>query len=387
VPESGFGRVPQPGKAQADRPLVGTLEEGGVIDPDVLWSCTNCGACVNQCPVDIEHVDHIMDMRRYQVMIESSFPSEAGVMMRNLENQSNPWGVSQRVRLEWTEGLPFDVRVVEDEIPEDVEWLFWVGCAGAIDDRGKKVSRAFAELLDVAGVSFAVLGSSEGCTGDPARRIGNEYLFQELAKANIETLDGVKARKIVATCPHCFNALANEYPALGGNYEVVHHTQLLARLVSEGKLTPVTPVEQKVTYHDPCFLGRHNKVYTPPREILNAIPGLSSQEMHRCKDRGFCCGAGGSRMWLEENIGKRINVERAEEAIGTDADVVTTACPFCIVMLTDAVTAKKQSGEAKESLEVLDVAQVLVRSMAPRQLAAVGGDSGPGTTDGQAPQV
>lgn len=366
VPESGFARVAEPGKAQAERPLVGTAEEGGVIDPDVLWSCTNCGACVEQCPVDIEHVDHIVDMRRYQVMIESAFPSEAGVMLRNLENNGNPWGVSPRSRSEWTDGLPFEVKIIGEgeQIPEDVEYLFWVGCAGAIEDRAKKVSRAFAELLDMAGVKFAILGSQESCTGDPARRLGNEYLFQEMAKANIELLNETGVKKIVATCPHCFNSLAKEYSSLGGNYEVVHHTQLLGKLVEEKKLVPITPIESSVTYHDPCFLGRHNKVYTPPREILEAIPGLRGQEMHRCKDRGFCCGAGGARMWMEEKIGTRINANRVEEALGLDPDVVSTACPFCIVMLSDAVTEQKLAGTAKESVEVLDVSQLLARSLA-----------------------
>ncbi|ABW09705.1 protein of unknown function DUF224 cysteine-rich region domain protein [Parafrankia sp. EAN1pec] len=365
VPESGFGRVPEPGQPQVDRPLVGTAEEGGVIDPDVLWSCTNCGACVEQCPVDIEHVDHIVDMRRYQVMIESAFPSEAGVMLRNLENNGNPWGVSPRSRTEWTDGLPFEVRILDEgeQIPDEVEYLYWVGCAGAIEDRAKKVARSFAELLHTAGVEFAILGSQESCTGDPARRLGNEYLYQEMAKANIELLNETGVKKIVATCPHCFNSLAREYSSLGGTFEVVHHTQLLGKLVEERKLVPITPIDSSVTYHDPCFLGRHNKVYTPPREILEAIPGIRGQEMHRCKDRGFCCGAGGARMWMEEKIGKRVNVDRMEEALGLDPDVVSTACPFCIVMLSDAVTEKKLAGEAKESVEVLDVSQLLARSL------------------------
>ncbi|MCK9929277.1 heterodisulfide reductase-related iron-sulfur binding cluster [Frankia sp. Mgl5] len=365
VPESGFGRVPEPGQPQVDRPLVGTAEEGGVIDPDVLWSCTNCGACVEQCPVDIEHVDHIVDMRRYQVMIESAFPSEAGVMLRNLENNGNPWGVSPRSRTEWTDGLPFEVRILDEgeRIPDEVEYLYWVGCAGAIEDRAKKVARSFAELLHTAGVEFAILGSQESCTGDPARRLGNEYLYQEMAKANIELLNETGVKKIVATCPHCFNSLAREYSSLGGTFEVVHHTQLLGKLVEERKLVPITPIDSSVTYHDPCFLGRHNKVYTPPREILEAIPGIRGQEMHRCKERGFCCGAGGARMWMEEKIGKRVNVDRMEEALGLDPDVVSTACPFCIVMLSDAVTEKKLAGEAKESVEVLDVSQLLARSL------------------------
>jgi Fe-S oxidoreductase len=374
VPESGFWRVPEPGAPQAARPLVGTAEEGGVIDPDVLWSCTTCGACVEQCPVDIEHVDHIVDMRRYQVLVESSFPSEAGVMLRNIENKGNPWGLSERAREEWTDGLDFDVRRVEagEPIPADVEYLFWVGCAGALEDRSKKVTRAFAELLHAAGVEFAILGSGETCTGDPARRLGNEFLFQMQAMQNVETLNSIGARKIVATCPHCFNTLANEYPQSGGTYEVVHHTQLLGRLVAEGRLTPVKPLDQLVTYHDPCYLGRHNKVYTPPREVLSTVPGLRQQEMHRCKERSFCCGAGGARMWMEERIGKRINVERVDEALSLDPDVVSTACPYCMVMLSDAVTAKKQSGEAREDVEVLDVAQILRRSLASPAAAVAG---------------
>jgi Fe-S oxidoreductase len=350
-------------RAEAERPLVGTYEQGGVIDPDVLWSCTTCGACVEQCPVDIEHVDTILDMRRYQVLIESSFPSEAGVMLRNLEQQGNPWGLSPNARNDWMADLPFPVRVAEGKVPDDVEWLFWVGCAGALEDRSRKVTRAVAELLHTAGVSFAVLGSQEGCTGDPARRLGNEYLFTELGKANVATLNSKNARKIVATCPHCFNTIANEYPQLGGHYEVVHHTQLLGRLIDEGRLVPATRVDADVTYHDPCYLGRHNQVYTPPREVLGAIAGLKSTEMHRCKERGFCCGAGGARMWMEERIGKQVNVERTEEALATGADIVGTACPYCMVMLSDAVQAKKSDGTAGEHVEVLDVAQILARSM------------------------
>jgi Fe-S oxidoreductase len=379
--------------AEAERPLVGTAEEGGIIDPDVLWSCTTCGACVEQCPVDIEHVDHILDMRRYQVLIESAFPSEAGVMLKNLENKGNPWGMNDSARLEWTEGLPFEVRVVEDTIPDEVEYLYWVGCAGALEDRSKKTTKAFAELLHTAGVEFAILGGAEACSGDPARRLGNEFVFQMLAQQNVETLNeafGERAsKKIVATCPHCFNTLANEYGDLGGHYEVVHHTQLLGRLVDEGRLVPVTPVDEKVTYHDPCYLGRHNRVYTPPREVLAAIPGLRSQEMHRCKERGFCCGAGGARMWMEEKIGKQINVERTEEALSLDPDLVSTACPFCMVMLSDAMTAKKQEGKAREEVQVLDVSQILARSLVaapePAKVPAgvgAGGGSGDGFANG-----
>jgi Fe-S oxidoreductase len=355
--------LPEDVLKEAGRPLVGGADVNGVIDPDVLWSCTNCGACVEQCPVDIEHIDHIVDMRRYQVMIESAFPSEAGVMLKNLENKGNPWGMSETKRLDWVEELDFEVPVVEDKLADDVEYLFWVGCAGALEDRAKKTTKAIAELLHIAGVKFAVLGPAEACTGDPARRLGMEFVFQMLAQQNVETLNEAGVKKIVASCPHCFNTLSNEYPQLGGHYEVVHHTQLLSHLVDVGKLTPVTPIEEKITYHDPCFLGRHNKVYAQPRDIMEKVPGVTTQEMHRCKERGFCCGAGGARMWMEERIGKRINTERVDEALETDPDTVSTACPFCLVMLGDAINEKKNSDAAKESLEVVDVAQLLIKSV------------------------
>ena len=355
--------LPDAVKAEAGRPLVGDESVNGVIHPDVIWSCTNCGACVEECPVDIEHIDHITDMRRYQVLIESAFPTEASTMLKNLENKGDPWGMGESRRLDWAEGLDFEVPVVDGPLGEDVEYLFWVGCAGALEDRARRTTRAIAELLHTAGVSFAVLGPGETCTGDPARRLGNEFVFSMLAQQNIETLNEVKPRKVVASCPHCFNALANEYPQLGGNYEVMHHTQLLARLLAEGRLTPVTPVEEKITYHDPCFLGRHNRVFTAPREIMEHVPGVRAQEMHRCRERGFCCGAGGARMWMEERIGKRINTERIEEALGTNPDTISTGCPYCLVMLGDAVSAKKSSGEAGQALEVVDVAQLLARSV------------------------
>ena len=318
-------KLPDDVKKEAERPLVG--KDGGVIDPDVIWSCTNCGACVEECPVDIEHIDHIDGMRRHQVLIESAFPVEAAGMLRNLENKGDPWGMGEMRRAEWITELDFEIPVVDGTIDPEIEYLFWVGCAGALEDRAKKTTKAIATLLHTAGVKFAVLGPAETCTGDPARRIGNEFVFSMLAQQNVETLNEAGAKKVVASCPHCFNTISREYPQLGGNYEVIHHTQLLARLVAEGRLQPVTAVEEKLTYHDPCFLGRHNKVYTPPREILDAVPGVEATEMHRCKERGFCCGAGGARMWMEERIGKRINTERIEEALALDPDTISTACP------------------------------------------------------------
>jgi Fe-S oxidoreductase len=358
--ESERENLPQDVLALAAKPLVG---EDGVISPDVLWSCTNCGACVQECPVDIEHIDHIDGMRRHQVLVESAFPTEAQTMLRNLENRGNPWGLPEMKRAEWMTELDFEVPVVDGVIPDEIEYLFWVGCAGSLEDRAKKTTKAIATLLHQAGVKFAVLGPAETCTGDPARRLGNEFVYSMLAQQNVETLNEAGVKKVIASCPHCFNTISREYPQLGGNYEVIHHTQLLASLVADGRLTPVTPIDEKLTYHDPCFLGRHNKVFTPPREILDAVPGVKAEEMHRCKERGFCCGAGGARMWMEERIGKRINTERVEEALALDPDTISTACPYCMVMLGDAVNAKKASGEAKESLEVIDVAQLLVRSV------------------------
>ena len=343
--------------AEAERPLIGTAEENGIIDPDVLWSCTTCGACVEQCPVDIEHVDHIVDMRRYQVLIESSFPSEAGVMLRNLENKGNPWGAPPNTREDWTKGLDFEVPRVGEK--EDFEYLFWVGCAGAFEDRAKKTTRAVAKLLHEAGVDYAILGEGETCTGDPARRIGNEFIFQMLAQQNVETLQEAKVKKIVATCPHCFNTLGNEYEQLGLKVEVVHHTQLLAHLVATGKLTPVEKIAGDVTYHDPCYLGRHNRVFDAPREVLGSAIGTAIKEMPRNQERSFCCGAGGARMWMEEKIGKRINIERTEEALSTGAKTIAVGCPFCYTMIGDGVTAKAQ----QDDVEVVDVATVLLRSL------------------------
>jgi Fe-S oxidoreductase len=334
-----------------------------VFSDEFIWSCVTCGACVYECPVDIEHVDAIVDMRRHQVMMESRFPQEAGVMLRNLENSANPWGAPANARLDWAKGMEDDLVVVGERMPLDAEYLYWVGCAGAFDDRAKKAVRAFAELMTKAGVSFAVLGPQEACTGDPARRMGNEYLFQEMAKANIALLKEKRVRKIVASCPHCFNTIRREYPDFEGSFEVLHHTELLERLVAEGRLTPDVPVDAKVTYHDPCYLARHNDVMDEPRHLLDAVPGVSSTEMHRCRRKTFCCGAGGARMWMEEPVGKRINIERIEEALSTNPDIVSTGCPYCMIMLDDAVKDKVQRGEATEDVKVLDVAQVLRRSI------------------------
>jgi Fe-S oxidoreductase len=349
------------------RPLVGSTEnDGAVIDEDVLWSCTMCGACVNQCPVDIEHIDHIVDMRRNRVMIESEFPSELAGLFKNVENKGNPWGMNASQRNAWIEEVGFEVRVFgadgADSIPEDVDYLFWVGCAGALEDRAKKTTKAVAELLHLAGVQFMVLGEGETCTGDPARRAGNEFLFQMQAMQNVEMLNEIKAKKIVVTCPHCLNTLGREYPQVGGHYEVVHHSQLLASLVKDGRLTPVSPVEGTVTYHDPCYLGRHNKVYTPPRELLGALPGLEVREMEKSADRSFCCGAGGARMWMEEKIGSRINLTRTDQALETGASTIAVACPFCSVMINDGVTQRSQGADTAVA-EVADIATLLLSSV------------------------
>ncbi len=323
-----------------------------VVEDEVIWDCTTCGACVYECPVDIEHVDHIIDMRRNLIMAESRFPQEAGVLLRNLESSSNPWGADQSTRADWAKGL--GVRIMEDG--QAPEYLYWVGCASSFDDRAKKIAEAVAALLQKAQVPFAILGPRELCNGDPARRIGNEYLYQELARKNVETLNGSGVRKIVVNCPHCFNTLKNEYPDFGGDYEVIHHTELFARLMKDGRLRPSTEVNEVLTYHDPCYLGRHNDVYDEPRDVLEQIPGLTSREMPRHRERGFCCGAGGSRMWMEERLGKRVNMERTEEAISTGADSMGVACPYCLIMLDDGAKAK---GEA---IKVVDVANVVAQA-------------------------
>ncbi|MCD4548875.1 (Fe-S)-binding protein [Schaalia sp. lx-260] len=332
------------GVADVQAPLV-----PNVISEEALWDCTMCGACVEQCPVDIEHIDHIIDLRRHQVLMEAAFPKELGRAFRGMESKANPYNQPARKRMEWAKNLDFEVPVIgiDVESAEDVDWVFWVGCAGAFDDRGRATSAAIAELLHVAGVSFAVLGQAESCTGDPARRAGNEPLFQMLAAAAIETLHDAHVTKIVVSCAHCFNTIAGEFPQLGGRFEVVHHTQLLNRLVREGLLVPVAPTSDedassepvRVTYHDPCFLGRHNQIYEAPRELVSSLPGVDMVEMPRNRDRAMCCGAGGAHAWFEESRGTRIADARIVEAQETGADIVATACPFCSQMLGSATGA------------------------------------------------
>jgi Fe-S oxidoreductase len=379
--EQARAALPDEQRAAAELSLVGTDGTDGVIDPDVLWSCTTCGACVEECPVDIEHVDHIVDMRRHQVLVEGQFPESANPLLRNLEHAGDPWGTGSGARMEWAASLPFEVPVAGADgtgrIPDDVDYLFWVGCAGALDDNAQRTTRAVAQLLHDAGVSFMVLGEAETCTGDPARRLGHEFLFQMLAKQNVETLNTAGARKIVATCAHCFNTLANEYPQLGGHYEVVHHTQLLARLVADGEIRPVLPVDATITYHDACYLGRHNRVFAPPRDILDAIPGARVAEMPRNKEQSFCCGAGGARMWVDETIGQRINENRTDEALSLAPDIVTAACPFCIVMLTDGVKLRQQQGQAPEAVEVIDISELLQRSISSQDPPSTPSEEGP----------
>jgi len=337
--------------------------ENAPISLDVLWSCTSCGACVEECPVDIEHVDHIVNMRRFQVLVESEFPSELGGTFRNLEKAGNPWGANKADRESWIAECDFPVRVVSGELPEEVEYLFWVGCAGAYEERAKKTTKAVAELLHMAGVNFAVLGKRETCTGDPARRSGNEFLYQILSQENIATFNetfGGRSKgkkKVVVTCPHCFTTIGRDYAQSGFELEMLHHTQLLNTLIKEGRLKPSPhKSEKKMTYHDPCYLGRHNQIYAPPRELLEAS-GCDVEEMPRNKERSFCCGGGGGRMWMEEKLGTRINLNRVDEAIETGAAEVAVACPFCRIMVGDGMVARQSD------VEVLDVAQVLLRSV------------------------
>lgn len=344
----------------ADRPAEVDVRKlvDGYVTEDELWACTTCMACVQECPVMIEHVDAIVDMRRYLVLNESRFPRELQGTFQNLERNFTPWAFSHSSRADWAEGL--DIPRLADH--PDAEILFWVGCAGSYDARYRKVARAFATIMKQAGVNFAILGTEEKCTGDPARRAGNEYLAQMLMTENVATLNNRRVKTIVTTCPHCFNTLKNEYPQFGGTYEVIHHTDFIMRLIDEGKLRLSKEKRAAITYHDSCYLGRYNGIYDQPRRALDAVPGLELREMKRSRDRGFCCGAGGARMFMEETIGKRVNIERTEEALALKPDIVGTACPFCMTMLTDGV----KSAEASERVKVMDIAELVAEAMEER---------------------
>jgi len=348
-----------------ERPLI-----GGAIAEETLWACTMCGACMDQCPVFIEHVPKIAEMRRHLVLDESRMPHEAETALRAIENVANPYGISHQRRTDWAIGL--DVPTLADR--PDAEYVYWVGCAVAFDERSRSIATSLVAILRTAQVDFAVLGSEERCTGDPARRIGNEYLFQERARQNIEILNGHRVRKIVTSCPHCFNTLANEYPDLGGHYQVIHHTELIDGLIKAGRIVLERPLDETVTYHDSCYLGRWNGVYAPPRDILERIPGVRVVEMGRSRREGMCCGAGGGRMWMEEGA-PRVNHRRLDQALETAATRVATACPFCLAMFDEGIAAQG----AQDRVAVDDVAVYVARSM---RRVGEGGASGaaPGTS-------
>ncbi len=335
---------------------------GGVITREELWACTTCGACVANCPVFIEHVDTIVDMRRYLALMEADFSPEVSRTFRNMENNSNPWGISSSYRADWAEGL--DIPLMS-ELSEAPDYLFWVGCAGSFDDRQKKVTKAFASILREADISFAILGPEEACTGDPARRIGNEYLYWMLATQNIETLNNYGVTKIVTTCPHCFHTIGKEYPQLGGDYEVVHHTEFLADLIGSGRIKVNQAANQKITYHDSCYISRWDDSYENPRKVLDAIPGVERQEMDLNRRQAFCCGAGGGRMWMEEDLGKRVNVERTDQALATSPDAIAVNCPFCMTMFDDGL---KHRGAG--NVRLVDLAELISENMVTKKKAA-----------------
>jgi Fe-S oxidoreductase len=357
--ESGDPAVP----ATVTTPIDLKVKSSSVFDritPEELWACTSCKACDEICPVNIEILDKILDMRRYLALMASDFPSELGKAYVAMENSSNPWGASQEDRMKWSEDLEFDVPLLDETNKEEVEYLYWIGCAGAFDDRNVPVTKAVATLLKRANVSYAVLGTKEVCTGDSARRTGNEFVFQQLAIQNIETMNNLDVKKVITQCPHCFNTIANEYPQLGGNFEVIHHSQLLTELVQSGKIEVGTSEEPHViTYHDSCYLGRHNDIYTAPREIVGSIGGIEIREMKRQGTNSFCCGAGGGRMWMEEATGKKVNIERVEEAIETGANEVAVACPFCYIMMDDGM---KELGQG-DNVRVRDVSLILLDNL------------------------
>ncbi len=333
--------VPAPGKAMV----------GEVINLHELWDCTNCMYCMEHCSSSIEHIPKIVNMRQYKVLTEADFAPELQLTFRNMENNSNPWGVGSHMRADWAKDL--GVKTLAED--SNVEYLFYVGCAGSFDDRGKKVSAAFAKILQTAGVSFGILGTEEGCCGDSAMRGGNEYLSQTLMQTNIEIMNGYGVKKIICTCPHGYNTLKKDYPHFGGNYEVYHHTEIIAQLLAAGKIKLKKPVDGLFTYHDSCFLGRYNTIYDQPRTILAAVPGMKLAEMDRTLDKSFCCGAGGGRMWMEEHDGERINNMRTDQAIATRADTIAVACPFCLTMMTDGLKARG----VEEKIASIDIAEVV----------------------------
>jgi len=332
------------------RPMV-----GGVIGEDVIWSCTTCGGCHQECPVFIEPIPKIVNMRRFLVMEEARFPETMQAAMRGMETRGHPYQGAVPSRTSWAKGLGVPLMAERGT----AEYLYWVGCAAAFDDRTQKVARALVQVLKAAGVDFAILGEEERCTGDVARRIGHEFLFQMQAQANIQTLNGYGVKKIITACPHCFNTLQNEYGQFGGHYQVIHHTVFIRDLLRQGRVKPKTPMGRTVAYHDSCYLGRHNGIFDAPREILRFLPGVQAREMERSGEKGFCCGAGGGMMWLEERIGKRVNVERTEEALRVKAGVVGTACPFCLSMFEDGIRAK----DATEQLKPMDLAELVAYSL------------------------
>jgi Fe-S oxidoreductase len=334
---------------------------GGWLSEDAIWACTTCGYCTSACPVFIiPAVDKIIEMRRHLVLEKTEFPKEMQTAFRGMETNGNPWGIAAASRADWAKDLPVVTMAQAGE--RAIEVLFWVGCAGSYEDRAKRVSRSLVEILNAAGVSFAILGTEETCNGDSARRMGNEYLFQTLAQQNIETLNGYGVKSIVTNCPHCFNCLKNEYAPLGGNYEVMHGSELVSRLITEGRVRMETPIDQTISFHDPCYLGRYNGVYDAPRRILESIPGLKLQELPRSRERGLCCGAGGGRMWMEEKLGTRINQTRMKEIAEANTDAVGVSCPFCMVMIGNA---KETSSEPHAPFDVLELARCSM-TVAPR---------------------
>ena len=367
-----FGLDDRLAPATLARPLV-----DAAIPYDAVWDCLTCGACVEACPVTIEHVDKIVGIRRNLVLEDSRFPQELAAAFRGMESVANPWGQPPSARLDWAKGLPFEVRTAASVAAagelDTLEVLYWVGCAAAFDDRNRRVARAVATCLDAAGVSFAVLGQEEACTGDPARRMGNEYVFQILAAQNIETLNRYRAgeRTIVTACPHCFNTIGNEYGQLGGSFAIRHHSEYLSSLVKAGRLALGADglPSRSVTYHDSCYLARYNGVIAPPREVLGAIPGIDLREMDNHGRQTFCCGAGGGRMWMEETRGTRVNAERTRQALATGADTVATACPFCMTMLRDGLTDAGRGQDAADPVLAQDISELLAAAVVPGPMA------------------